>query len=321
MNSRRLLALIAGATIAIVAALYFAHLRGTPPDTAGGAVLPALQGALDRVNSVSIRKGAATTVTVHKQGSRWTVAERGEYPADVAKLRKLLFALESAKTVEPKTADPASYGVLGVANPAEAGGGTEIVLGGTAAPVALIVGKSAGRGSYVRRSGEAGSWLIEPAISFETEPQYWIDSTVLEIPAASIQRIEVKPAGGAAYAWRRTDPKEDKFELEGVPRDRTPLDSKMLPPVGGAFAALHAEDVATASGIEFNEAATATVTLSDGDIVTITGGVAGDKRWITVSSTQDATLTERTRGRAFNIATFRYDAIFKPLEQLLNPKP
>jgi hypothetical protein len=32
-------------------------------------------------------------------------------------------------------------------------------------------------------------------------------------------------------------------------------------------------------------------------------------------------LTARAQGRAFEVPSYRYDAIFKPLEQFLVPKP
>ena len=55
----------------------------------------------------------------------------------------------------------------------------------------------------------------------------------------------------------------------------------------------------------------AILTLADGNVITLTGGVAGEKRWITVDASKDESLRDRTRGRAFNLQTYRYEAIFK----------
>ena len=55
--------------------------------------------------------------------------------------------------------------------------------------------------------------------------------------------------------------------------------------------------------------------------ITFTGAAVGEKRWIQVAAPKDASLSAKTNGRAFEIATYRYDAIFRPLEQLLVPKP
>ncbi len=62
------------------------------------------------------------------------------------------------------------------------------------------------------------------------------------------------------------------------------------------------------------------ITMSDGNVVTFTGTAIGNKRWIEVSATQDPALSARTAGRAFEIPAYRYDGIFRPLEQLLVPK-
>ena len=64
-----------------------------------------------------------------------------------------------------------------------------------------------------------------------------------------------------------------------------------------------------------------TVTLTDGSAITLSGVAVGDKRWIQVAAPKDAALSAKANGRAFEIATYRYDGIFKPLEQLLVPKP
>ena len=56
--------------------------------------------------------------------------------------------------------------------------------------------------------------------------------------------------------------------------------------------------------------------------ITVTGAPVGDKHWIQVASrARTRRSTAKTQGRAFEIAGYRYDAIFRPLEQLLVPKP
>jgi hypothetical protein len=83
---------------------------------------------------------------------------------------------------------------------------------------------------------------------------------------------------------------------------------------------LTADDVAPAGDIDFSKATVATVTLSDGNVITITGATVSDKHWIQVKSSKDAGLDAKTAGRAFDIAGYRFDSIFRPLEQLLVPK-
>ena len=93
-----------------------------------------------------------------------------------------------------------------------------------------------------------------------------------------------------------------------------------MAPSPTVLSTLAADDVAPAGDIDFSKSSTVTVTLADGSVITIAGAVIGDKRWIQVAATKDAALSAKTGGRAFEIASYRYDGIFRPLEQLLVPK-
>jgi hypothetical protein len=248
------------------------------------------------------------------------VKERGGYPADVAKLRKLLTSLGDAKILEEKTADPARYPVIGVEDLTQSGAtGTLVTLLTPRGSQALIIGKSVAEGTFVRRAGDKQSYSVEPGITVEADPHFWIDSRLLDVPATKIQSIAFKPPVGAAYAIRRSA--DGAFSLEGAPADRKPLDGSALAPAQTTFTGLTAEDVAAVDSLDFGQPFVTTLTLTDGEVVTLTGAVASAKHWLQVTSSKDATLTARAQGRAFEVPSYRYDAIFKPLEQFLVPKP
>jgi len=216
----------------------------------------------------------------------------------------------------------------------------------------VIVGKPAAEGSFVRRVGENTSYIVEPAIAVEAEPRFWIDTRLLDLPADKIQGFEAKPAGGPDYSVHRVSAPApaaapgaapgaatanapanagsvssnsvapaSNFELTGVPSGRKAADSAQLAPSPSTFGGLTADDVAAAGDLDFSKPSIVTVTMSDGNIVTFTGATIGDKRWIQVTATKDAALTAKAAGRAFEIPAYRFEAIFKPLEQLLVPKP
>ena len=194
----------------------------------------------------------------------------------------------------------------------------------------MIIGKPTGEGNFARRSGENTSYSVEPAISFETEPRYWIEPNLIDIAAANIQSLAIKPAEGAEYTVRRDKAAGDKaagdkdagasFTLDGVPSGRKAADSASLAPSPTAFGALTADDVTPAGDVDFSKATVATVTLSDGNVITLTGAAVGDKHWIQVQESKDAAVNAQTAGRAFEVPSYRFDAIFRPLEQLLVPK-
>jgi Domain of unknown function (DUF4340) len=348
MSRQRLTALVVIALLALGAASYFSSRRNSSHDTQGALLFPTLAAQVNTVTEISVLKGSDTpALTVRKQGDVWTVAERAGYPADLSKLRRLLLSLTDAKIVEEKTSNPASYPVIGVEDPLKAeAGGVEVTLSAADGKHAVIVGKSAPDGTFVRRAGEEKSYSVSPAISVDAEPRFWIDTKLLDLNAADIQKVDVKFVGGPSYLIHRaapaaapaapaatppatappatpppaTAPPAD-FLLDGVPAGRKAADARTLSPSPTTYSNLTIDDVAQADSVDFSKASVVTVTLSGGNVVTLKGAVIGDKHWIAAAATQDAALTAKATGRAYEISNFRYDAIFRPLEKLLMPKP
>ncbi|MBS0613801.1 MAG: hypothetical protein JSS24_11570 [Proteobacteria bacterium] len=205
----------------------------------------------------------------------------------------------------------------------------------------VIVGHAAGNGNYMRRVGEAASYSVEPAIPLESAPRDWIDGKLLEVPFEKIEGLRVRLTDGTVYHITRLPPvqkpaaaspatttptatapvQNEGFKLDSVPPGREAAAADMIAPSPTSFSGVPADDVAPASSIDFGKPSVAELTLRDGSVLTLTGAAAGDKHWITLQSNQDQALNAKTRGRAFEIANYRYDAIFRPLEQLLKAKP
>ena len=322
MSPRRFAMLMVAALIALCGALYLSSRRNAPADVRGAALFPTLAAELNTVTQTSITKGAAApAVTLHKTGERWTVAQRGDYPADVAKLRRLLEALGDARIIEEKTAEASNYPIIGVEDPTKAGAtGAEVSVVAQDGGHEVIVGKPVGEGTFVRRAGESKSCTVEPSISVEAEPRAWIDTKLIDIPASTIDEVQIKTPGGTDYTLRRVKPKEGDFALDKVPAGRKALDAKALAPSESTLSGLGAEDVAAAKDLDFGQSSQAVFTLDNGDVVTLIGAAIGDKRWLEVHSAKDAGLDASTENRAFEVASYRYDAIFRPLDQLLVPK-
>jgi Domain of unknown function (DUF4340) len=322
MNRQRLLYLALAALLVLGAAFLLNARRNVLHDEHDTLLLPSLAQNLNAVTGVTLRHGAAApSVTLHKQGTQWSVAERNDYPVDVVKLRKLLLALSEAKIVEEKTADPAKFAGIGVDDPAQTGAiGTEVALTGLPAPSGIIVGKTAGQGNFVRRVGGNTSYVIEPALSIDATPAAWLDNRVLDVPSASIQSLEFKPAAGPGYVLHRATP-DGAFALTAVPAGRKALDGAALTPSPNTLANLTAEDVAPAAGLDFTHADQVIVTLGDGGVLTLTGAADADKHWLQIKSSKDQSLNTKLDGRALSVAGYRYDSIFRPLDRLLEPLP
>lgn len=324
MSRGRFTGLLIAALVVLAAALYLGSRRNAgEPSVEGKPFLPQVATALGGVTQIDLQKGAATpAVTLHRVGEQWSVAQRGDYPADASKIHKLLLSLADAKIVEEKTSNPENFAAIGVDDPASpTAAGTQITLLTKDGKHTVIVGKPIGEGNFARRGGENRTFTIQPGITADVEPKAWIDSRLLDVPVAQIQSVEEKLSPGPGYSVHRLKAGEDGFSLDGAPpAGRKLQDAKALAPSGSALNSLTADDVAAAGSIDFSKSSQAIFTLADGNVITITGATADDKHWIEVQSTKDTALNAKTQNRAFEVAGYRFDAIFRPLEQLLVPK-
>jgi hypothetical protein len=209
MSRQRFVLIAVAALLAIAAALFLATQRNASHEPPGVALFPTLAANLNTVSEVRIAKGGLKPLTtLDKAATGWTVKERGGYPADLAKLRKLLTSLGDAKILEEKTADPARYPVLGVEDVAQSGAtGTEVTILTPHGPLALIIGKPVAEGTFVRRVGDKQSYSVEPGITVEVEPHFWIDSRLLPM-ARSASRAHLPTANRSmAPHWHRRRPR------------------------------------------------------------------------------------------------------------------
>ena len=182
---------------------------------------------------------------------------------------------------------------------------------------AVIVGKTTGEGNFARRVGENTTYSVEPVISFEAEPRFWIEPKLIDIAAADIQSVAIKPAAAPAYTVHRAAA-GGNFELDGVPPGRKPADAAALAPSPTTYSGLDADDVGAVSDVDFSKSTVATVTIAMA-IMAQVAAAAADKHWIQLQASKDA--PNGAAGRAFELSGYRFDALFRPLEQLLVPKP
>ena len=68
-----------------------------------------------------------------------------------------------------------------------------------------------------------------------------------------------------------------------------------MAPSPTAFSNLTADDVAPSSSVDFSKPTVATVTLSDGNVITLTGAAVGDKHWIQIAGRQGCGLEHESQ--------------------------
>jgi hypothetical protein len=364
MTSRRLLTLIVAALIAIGAGVWLATRQASTVAVQERAALyPELKQQLDAVKSVGIYKaGDVRAVQLMRQNGGWGVSERAGYPADESRLRKLLRSLADAKVYEEKTSNPASYKSLGVEDIKDsAAAGVRLELTGQQTPVNLLVGKSGvgGESHYVRRAGEAQSWLVDGNIDASATPDAWLRKDILEVSADRVQSASVSIKGKKTYTAAKESRADAGFSVANLPKGKKLSSPSAANGFSTALSGLTLADVQAASAFEGQAPdAQATFSTFDGLVVQLDGWNRDDKRFVAVKTSYDAQLAERFKvattptddkmsaedakpaskpaepkapnaaeeakaasdrlaGWVHEIPSYKYEQIFKPLDQLL----
>ncbi|HEY0681749.1 MAG TPA: DUF4340 domain-containing protein [Steroidobacter sp.] len=302
MTSRNLSILGLVAVIAVVAGIWLAGRQTSTPAQESAVLYPDLGKELDAVTTVRIVKaGGAPAVEMKRGESGWTVTERNNYPADDAKLRKLISSVAEAKLVEEKTSNPESYKTLGVEDVSDAAAGSmQIEIEGPKQPVKLIVGKqgSGGQSHYVRRAGEPKSWLINKSIDTSSSADQWLRKDIIDVSADRVQSAEVRVGAAKPYSVVKKTRADADFTVEGLPKGKELSSPSAADGFATALATLQLADVQPATAMTDKPSATTTIRTFDGLVTEATGWKKDDKHYLALKTSYDAALAEK-----FKVAT------------------
>lgn len=302
MTSRNLSILGLVAVLAVVAGVWLAGRQAATPATESAALYPDLKEQLDAVTTVRIVKAGGTPAVELKRGDGgWTVSERNNYPADEARLRKLLTSVAEAKVIEEKTSNPESYSTLGVEDVSNAdASGMQLEIEGTKAPVKLIVGKHASGASshYVRRADEPKSWLINKSLDTSSSADQWLRRDIIDVSTDRVQSAEVKIGNAKPYTALKKTRADAEFAVEGLPKGKELSSPSAAYNFASALSGLTLNDVKPASELTDKPSAQTTFKTFDGLVVEAAGWKTDDKHYIALKTSYDAALAEK-----FKVAT------------------
>lgn len=330
MTPRRVVALLIAAAVIIAVGFWASSRHPHDASTSGQPVLDGLKGAVNDVTELRLAKGDGTRVTLRKTPSAWEVVERS-YPADSGKVRKLLLDLAALEVVEEKTSDPASYDKLGVEDVKSAKAtGTRVDVVTPKKVYGVIVGRFAGsKSTYVRAADAPKSYLASPSITADANAKQWVERELLDIPEARIKDVAVTPASGPAYSVSREKKEQTDFTVSNIPKGRELTAPSAGNTVAGELASFTLDDVRKMPAAAKPEG-TATFHTFDGLELQIAGQKDGERRYISITPRSTAketeseaqTLAARVNGWQYEIPTYKYDVLFKPLDDLLKkPEP
>jgi hypothetical protein len=253
MNAKTLYALVGAAIVALLAAVLINSSKRPQSDAAAQAqrLLPELRDHVNEVNAITLTGGDNKVLATLKRGADgWTVAEKANYPADVAKIREFLIKLDQATLIEQKTSSDKRYAELGVNDvTAKDAKGVLVELGGLAQPLKLIIGNfngGGGGGTFVRRAGDPQSWLANGNLTVAKNTADWEKRDLTDIAATRLQSLTLtNPEGKVVKAFKQQR-SDTNFKVADVPGGREVSSEFASNGLGSVLANLRADDASPA---------------------------------------------------------------------------
>jgi hypothetical protein len=295
MQSRSLV-LLASATavlVAIAIVVLASGDRGVSRAAPGQPAFPMLAEKLGDVASVTVSRGG-TTMTLIRNGDSWLVAEKGNYRANAATISQIVRAMADLTLVEPKTQNPDLYPRLEVEDPGNGKSALVAVKDKSGGDLAqAIVGKrsydrlGAGNdGVYLRKPGEAQTWLARGTLDPSGDPASWLDRQIIDISEKKIAKVTLTQPDGTKLVISRSAP-EAKFAVEEAPADAKFKSESTTSGPATALEILDLDDVKPAGELPVpdKDVVTAAFTTFDGLTVDLRLMERDKSNWIAISAT------------------------------------
>jgi hypothetical protein len=300
MNQKTLIGLALAALFAIVAAIVLNRAnapRSESGEAATGWLAPGLREHLNDVGKVVVTGAEGKVVATLERGANgWSLAEKGGYAVDTGKLRELLLKLADAKLIEQKTANADKYATLGVEDVAgKDAKGVQLELDGLAQPLKLIVGNTNPRGgTFVRRAGEAQSWLTSATLTVDKNTSDWLGKDLADIAASRIESVAITHADGKVVRAAKAAESDANFTLADVPKGREVASEFTVNGLASTLAGLRFDDVLPAAdAAPDDKALKARYATFDGLVVEVTAWPHEGKDYAQLSASLDAAQADK----------------------------
>ena len=149
--------------------------------------------------------------------------------------------------------------------------------------VELITGKSRSAGAdanqqevYVRLPDAPESWLVQGDFVSASKSVDWLDTTIVEIDRADINRIQIDHPGDESVEIESVQSASAQFVLQNIPEDYQIRSDFVVNDLVGAFSSLDFSDVRADQETDYSNGITATLDTQNGLRVRMQMGVLNE---------------------------------------------
>jgi hypothetical protein len=339
-------ATLAGVTaLAVVGAAVV--VAGNRPATAlaqGQRVFSGLEQNLGGAQTIEIAKHDGKFV-IARRGETWVVPDKSDYPARPDMVRKALVGLAELDTVEAKTRNPELYGRLNLQDPSVDGSkAVQVSVKGAqdAVLASLLIGKkrtppvgasSAGASDmiYVRKAGDAQTWLAQGQLDIHDAVLDWTQRDVVDLAGDKIASVELQRSDAKPVALLREKPEDKDFKIRDMPPGKTIKSQYDVNGLADMLASLSFDDVAKDGAFPVGPAkATDRFRTKDGMTVTVTLLPKDSETWAKIEAAGEGDaaapakeISQRTAGWLYKLPDYKRDKLMSKLDELVQdpPKP
>jgi hypothetical protein len=297
------------ASLVLAAGSYVLQPAISGTQVVSGKVLPEFAADMPQVRTITVQT-AATSYSLVRQGSRWVMPERDNFPVSQAALSQLAKQLSDLSYVAARTSDPSAFARLGVDDPGPDSNGALVSIKGSTGQLlgSLHIGQKADA-VFVRKAG-SNAVFETTALKLEfAAPSNWLDFPTLDVLPENIASVTGQTASQPAYSIVRR-PDGGFGPVGGV--QNTAATACAIAMTNWAPI-----DVRAANGLTGDPVASHATTLKDGTVINVALYTQTDGNWAVVSAdttTGEATpkttqINRRTDGWAFKLAGEQFDEL------------
>jgi len=321
------LAVITVVALALALGTYAAQNRWSQPKVSGAVLFPGLAQQAARVSKIEIKQGDKT-LALAREKEGWVLADRAGYPAKIEPVRALLVKLARAELVEAKTHNKDRFALLELEDPAGKDAKSRLVrlLDDKGSVVAeAIIGKrrydafgSSKSGTYVRKVGDAQTWLSNADLDLSVGVRDWVQPGILDVPLAKISKATIEIPGEEPLVITRDAADATKYSLVAIPDGKKLKQGASVDSIVRAVGNIELDDVRKPGGAG-TDAGIAKLEADGGLAVTLKLRKDGDDTWVSIEASGadgDAKktaedITHRAQGWEFKVPAYKAQSILK----------
>lgn len=333
------LAVAAGVLVAGTVVITVSRTSEVPVARRDEPVFPGLKNKLDDIAKITVTN-SVRTLTIHKSGETWTLAEYADYPVRMARVRESLIGLANLEYYEPKTKRPELYSRLELEDLDKEKSRVRVVAlydSNGKKVVEFFAGKHRydlpglkNQGLYIRLPGEPATWLARGAYDAIEDPMRWLDRTIADIPSNHWRRIVLTGPKGKEVIVVRDEKEKSDFRVANAPKGKKIEGGWSVNVIGAVLTGLELENVKRADDVDFenNPVWRAHFEGWDGLVVDLVMADVKTDYWAKVeaSTLADATdeakkkadeINARTRGWAYELVSYKVTPIKTDMAELV----